>query len=125
MFNSSRGYKNGPTPRSRAEWTQLISSCLFVCAETSLRSPTASRPVWSAGATAGWTRRERWGCWRDWAGVVAYMFTADLPLREMSFGPLMREDRLLFVELTGLHIQASMNVVHHWLRAQWEIDDAF
>ena len=58
-------------------------------------------------------------------GVVAYLFTTDRHLRELSFGPVMREDRLLVVEVTGRHTQQGMNVAHHWLQAHQETDGAF
>lgn len=60
---------------------------------------------------------------RSEGGVVAFLFTTDLPLREMKFGPLMREDRLLVVEVTGRHTEQGMNVAHHWLQAHWETPD--
>jgi hypothetical protein len=53
-------------------------------------------------------------------GVVMYLFTSDLPMKEMSFGPLMREDRALVVEVTGRHVEMGMNVAKHWLQARRE-----
>lgn len=52
---------------------------------------------------------------RSEGGVVAYLFSTDLHIRDMTFGPLMREDRLLVVELTGIHVEQGMNVAHDWL----------
>lgn len=60
---------------------------------------------------------------RSEGGVVAYMFTTDLPLREMSFGPLMKEDRLLVVELTGRHVEQGLNIAHHWLQSHRDTGD--
>lgn len=56
-------------------------------------------------------------------GVIAYFFTTDLPLRDISFGPLMREDRLLVVEVTGRHTEVGLNVAHHWLQSHQETGD--
>lgn len=56
-------------------------------------------------------------------GVVAYLFTSNLPLKEMAFGPVMNEDRLLVVEVTGRHVEKGLNVAKHWLQARREISD--
>lgn len=54
---------------------------------------------------------------RSEGGVVAYLFSSDLAFDQMSFGPLMREDRLLVLEVTGRHIEQGMNVAKHWLHS--------
>lgn len=56
-------------------------------------------------------------------GVVAFLFTTDALLHDLSFGPLMREDRLLVVEVTGRHVEEGLNVAHHWLQAHRETAD--
>ena len=56
-------------------------------------------------------------------GVVAYLFTSDIPRREMVFGPVMKEDRLLVVEVTGRHVEQGLNVAGAWLRAHQETLD--
>jgi hypothetical protein len=50
-------------------------------------------------------------------GVVVYLFSSDLTFDQMSFGPLMREDRLLVIEVTGSHREQGLNVAKHWLQA--------
>lgn len=56
-------------------------------------------------------------------GIVAYLFTTDLPLRELTFGPVLNEDRLLVVEVTGRHVESGLNVAHHWLQSHRERAD--
>lgn len=56
-------------------------------------------------------------------GIVMYLFTTDLPLRDLSFGPVMNEDRLLVVEVTGRHVEQGLNVAHYWLRDRQERSD--
>lgn len=53
-------------------------------------------------------------------GVVVYLFKSDLSFDQMSFGPLMREDRLLGIEVTGRHREVGLNVAKHWLQAHRE-----
>lgn len=57
---------------------------------------------------------------RGEGGVVMYLFTSDLRFSQMSFGPLMNEDRMLVVEVTGRHRQEGMNVAQQWLQARRE-----
>jgi hypothetical protein len=53
-------------------------------------------------------------------GVVTFLFKTDLPLSEMSFGPLLPGDRLLVVEVTGRHRESGLNVAAHWFQKHWE-----
>src|SRR3546814_17910283 len=43
-------------------------------------------------------------------GVVGYLFSSDLSLGEMSFGPILNGDRLLVVEVAGPHTEQGLNV---------------
>src|SRR3546814_13626186 len=54
-------------------------------------------------------------------GVVGYLFSSDLSLGEMSFGPILNGDRLLVVEVAGPQTEQGMNVAHHWLQAHREM----
>lgn len=62
---------------------------------------------------------------RGEGGVVVYLFTSDLPIREMRFGPVLEGDRLLVVEVNGPHTEHGLNVAHHWLQAHRETDGSF
>lgn len=50
-------------------------------------------------------------------GVVGYLFTTDAPLRDLAYGPLMNEDRLLVVELGDRCLEQGMNVATAWIRS--------